>query len=53
MGGRIDGKRAAVLHEQFLSADAVLAVSKETDETKRGGKGTYRGCVEHLTDRFH
>ena len=42
-----------MLHKHFLSADMVLAVPKEIDETKRGGKGTYCDCVEHLTVLAH
>ena len=42
-------KRVFVLHLYRFSANTVLAISEETDETKRGGKGTYHVCVEHQT----
>ena len=32
-----------------FSANTVPADSEEAGETKRGGKGTYLYCVEHLT----
>ena len=47
------GKGQLCSMSSFFSTNMVLAVSKETDKTKGGGKGTYHGCVRHLTALAH